>query len=85
MKTYKFVSSTEAITADTPEEFISKMTAAGFEVKKVFTEADTKSPNPIYDFSWMIGCPDFKGILGPMNDMGTMRYETQEVYDTLSR
>lgn len=34
---------------------------------------------------WLIGQPEFRGIIGPMSDgPKTVRYETQAVYDMLS-
>ena len=42
------------------------------------------SPNSIYNNSKLIGAPKIKGYLGPMWDGGRYRYETPEVYRTLS-
>lgn len=42
------------------------------------------SQNNIYNNSILIGAPRIKGYLGPMNDGGKLRYETQEIYDALS-
>lgn len=66
------------------EEFISKMKKAGYELTKIYTADDVKSSNPIYDFSWKIGLPVFKGLIGPMRDISSIRYEDQGTYDTLS-
>ena len=42
------------------------------------------SENNYYNDSILIGAPRLRGYLGPMNDNGRLRYETQEVYDILS-
>jgi hypothetical protein len=83
---FKAVLGREIIQDTDVNNFINKMKVAGFEIQKIITANDieVQSRNPIYDFSWKIGAPIFKGIIGPMRDGKYWRYETQEVYDRLS-
>jgi len=57
----------------------------GYSLKKIMDETDTYSENPIFDFSWKYGQPVFSNVCGPMKDGNTMRYESWEVNDLLSR
>jgi hypothetical protein len=62
-------------------KFIKNMESHGHPLIKIYTADDeeVKSQNPIFDFSWMIGLPEFKGLNGPMGDPTTKEkiyYET---------
>lgn len=43
------------------------------------------SQNPIYTDSQVIGYPKIKGYIGPMDDGGKIRYESQDAYDFFSK
>lgn len=72
----------QKVEADTAEELIAKLAAIGIVQKGIVEQPTTR---------WklkeiLIGQPKFSGILGPMYDgPGSCRYETQDVYDVLSR
>jgi hypothetical protein len=85
-RNYIAVTRKGTIQAFSREEFIMKMQEAGFELVKIVKEEDPEanSKNPIYNWKWLVGTPKFKNMLGAMNDNGTMRYESQEVYDSYS-
>jgi hypothetical protein len=61
-------------------KFIKYMETRGYPLIKIYTkdDEDTKSPNPVFDFSWLIGLPKFKNLNGPMKDLNSIRYETWE-------
>jgi hypothetical protein len=84
MKKFIYVSKEFAVEAECVNEFIRKMVNRGFNVKNVVSEKEAESPNPIYDFSWKVGCPEFGNVCGPMKDGEKIRYESWEVYETLS-
>lgn len=85
MKKFRYVEKGLTVEANNVNEFIREMVNKGFNVKNVITEKEAECPNPIYDFSWKVGCPEFENVCGPMNDNGTMRYESWECYEALSR
>lgn len=69
-------------------KFIKNMESHGYPLIKIFTADDeeVQSSNPIFDFSWKIGLPKFKGLNGPMGDPTTKEkiyYETWEQNDSM--
>ena len=63
------------------QSFISNMEELGYKLDHIISQEETHSDNPIFDFSWMIGLPKFKGINGPMKDGKTAIYADQEATD----
>jgi hypothetical protein len=61
-------------------KFIKTMETYGYPLIKIYNPDDEeiKSSNPIFDFSWKIGLPKFKGLNGPMKDSNSIYYETWE-------
>lgn len=84
VKKYGAYTSKGSIESTGLEDFISKMKKAGYSVTKTYTADDVKSSNPIFDFSWKIGLPVFNGLIGPMRDISSIRYEDQKTNDMLS-
>lgn len=65
------------------EKFIDHMINKGYGLDRVYKADDpeVQSSNPIYDFSWKIGLPKFRGLMGPMGDPTTkdkIYYQTWE-------
>lgn len=86
-KSNKFVAAlgSKLIKSEDKEDFIKQVESQGFSLEKILEpEDDGYRGHSIINRSWTYGMPKFKGLLGPMKDVDTIRYETQEVYDRLS-
>jgi hypothetical protein len=63
------------------QSFIKNMEQLGYKLDHIISQEETHSDNPIFDFSWKIGLPVFKGINGPMKDGKTAIYADQQATD----
>ena len=86
-KSYIIVGRNITIKSDDVKDFIKRANVNGYTLNKVYKKNDeeVKSANPIYDFSWMIGLPKFKELVGPMKDgPNQFRYEDEWVNERMS-
>jgi len=86
-KSFIIVAKDITIKADNVEDFIKKANANDYTLMQVYNQNDeeVKSKNPIFNFSWMIGLPRFKELVGPMKDgPNQFRYEDEWVNERMS-
>jgi hypothetical protein len=86
-KSFILVAKDITIKADNVKDFIKKANANDYTLMQVYNQNDeeVKSKNPIFNFSWMIGLPRFKELVGPMKDgPNQFRYEDEWVNERMS-
>jgi len=86
-KSFILVAKDITIKADNVKDFIKKLNDNDYTLMQVYNENDeeVKSKNPIFDFSWKIGLPRFKELIGPMKDgPNKFRYEDEWINERMS-
>jgi hypothetical protein len=84
INSYQVSTEKGGFTTSSKEELISRLERMGYKYLGDTTEEETYSSNPIYDFSWQMYAPKFEGLHFMKNSNNQIRYESWEVYDSLS-